>query len=125
MEIRLTWTKVDKSPALEDYFRHKIEHMEHFLKPILSADLEIAHDRHHRKGKVYRAEARLSVAKKAIYASEMAEHPYEAVDLLVERLEKELLKHKERFAHNTKGRDLRDKDRTERRVTRIALRKPD
>jgi putative sigma-54 modulation protein len=123
MEIRLTWTHLAHSPALEDYFRHKAEHLEHFYKPILSADLELAHDKHHRKGQTYRAEGRIAIAKKTLYASEVADHPYEAVDLVLGELSKELTKHKERTRiEHSKRRNLEDKDR--RRVTRIALRKP-
>ena len=125
MEIRLTWTKIDKSPALDDYFRQKTEHLEHYFKPILSAELELAHDHHHRKGRIYRAEARLAVPKKTIYAAEIAEHPYEAVDLLMEELEKKLLKHKDRFDHHSRRKDLKEKEQVERRITRLALRKPE
>ncbi|MFO0703045.1 MAG: ribosome-associated translation inhibitor RaiA [Candidatus Andersenbacteria bacterium] len=125
MDTRITWTKLDHSAALEEYFRHKVEHLEHYLKPILSADLELAHDRHHRKGRVYRAEARLAVAKKTIYASEDAGHPFEAVDLLITKLKKELERFRDgRKIDHSKRRNLRDKEQVERRITKLALRKP-
>lgn len=126
MEIRLTWTKLDHSSALEEYFRHKVEHLEHYYKPILSADLELAHDVHHRKGRVYRAEAKLDVAKKTIYADEVAAHPFEAVDLLMTKLKKELERYRDgRKIQNTKRRGLEEKEKVERRISRIALKKPD
>ena len=125
MEIRIVWTKVDRSAALEEYFRHKIEHLEHYYKPILSADLELAHDHHHRKGRVYRADARLAVAKKTIYAKELAAHPYEAIDLLITDLKKELERYRDgRKIQNSKRRNLREKDRVGRRISKLALRKP-
>ena len=116
MEIRLTWTKLDHSPALEDYFRNKVEHLEHFFQPILSADLELAHDHRHRKGRMYRAEARLAVPKKSIYAAEVAEHPYEAVDLLIERLQSQLDDLKERNIKHSARSLLRGKKELRRRL---------
>ena len=103
MEIRIKWTKLDQSAVLEDYFRHKVEHLEHYIKPILSADLELAHEtHHHKKGKLYRAEARLALAKKTIYAKEIADHPFEAIDLLIKRLHAQLT-------------DIHDRKKQERR----------
>ena len=100
MNINIVWTKLDQSDALEDYFLQKVEHLEHYVKPILSAELELAHDHHHRKGRVYRAEARLALAKKTIFAREEAEHPYEAIDLLVSRLRAQLDDYREKFKHD-------------------------
>lgn len=124
MEIRILWTHVDQSDALEEYVRHKVEHLEHFHKPILSADLEVARDRHHRKGRIYRAECRLAVAKKTIYADATADHPYEAVDLCLAELRRELDKYREHYPNHSKRRNVRDKGRVQKRVSRLALRKP-
>jgi ribosomal subunit interface protein len=112
MEIRITWTKLDHTPVLEDYFRHKTEHLEHYVKPILSADLELANEtQHHRKGKIYRAEARLALSKKTIYGKEVAEHPFEAVDLLMSSLRSQLDDYKDKFVEHSKRQNLRDKER--------------
>jgi len=125
MEIRMTWTKVDRSAALDEYFRHKVEHLEHYYKPILSAELELAHDHHHNKGRIYRADARLAVAKKTIFAKEVAAHPNEAVDLLITKLKRELERYRDgRKVNHSKRRNLRDKEKVERRISKLALRKP-
>ncbi|MFH0830627.1 MAG: ribosome-associated translation inhibitor RaiA [Parcubacteria group bacterium] len=111
MEIRITWTKLDQSAVLEDYFKRKIEHLEHYVKPILAAELELAHESsHHKKGKFYRAEARLALAKKTIYAKEVAEHPFEAIDLLMNHLRSQIddYRDKNKIEHS-KRRNLRDK----------------
>ncbi len=125
MEIRIKWTNLTASSTLEDYFRSKIEHLEHFYRPILSADLEMAHDEHHRKGTVYRAEARLAVAKKTIYASQKADQAYEAVDLLMNDLGKQIRSYKEKkIIQNTKRSNLRDKKTVGRRIAREAKQPP-
>lgn len=124
MQIRITWTNLKQSDALEEYFVHKVEHLEHFYKPILTAALELAHDRHHKKGNVYRAEARLAVPKKTLYASELASTGFEAVDLLVEQLEKEIKRYKDRYNNKSKRRSLKEKQQIGRRFARAALKPP-
>lgn len=124
MEIRLVWKNLKQSDALEDYFRHKVEHLEHYIKPILSADLELGHDKHHKKGRVYYAEARLAVAKKAIYASETADHAYEAIDLLLRRLSSRINDYHEKNIKHSRGRNLKEKNTVERRFARGSKRPP-
>ncbi len=125
MEIRIKWTNLKTSAALEDYFRHKIEHLEHYYKPILSADLELAHDRHHRKGEVYRAEARLAVAKKTIYASQGAKEAFESVDLLLNDLINQIADYKDKYIiQHSKRRNLKEKTSVQRRYAKEALRAP-
>jgi len=124
MQIRLTWTHLKQSDALEEYFVHKIEHLEHFYKPILSAELELEQDKHHRKGNVFRAEGRLAVPKKTLYASKEASTGFEAVDLLVEQLEKEILHYKDRYMQHSKRRNLKEKQSVGKRFTRAALKPP-
>lgn len=50
--------------------------------------------RHHRKGKIFRAEANLSAGKKSLYAEAFGETLNEAIDLLKEALEQEIKKFK-------------------------------
>ncbi|MFO0705178.1 MAG: ribosome-associated translation inhibitor RaiA [Candidatus Andersenbacteria bacterium] len=96
MNINITWKKLDKSDTLDDYFRHKVEHLEHYDDPIISAELTLTHDHHHKKGRIYRAEARLVLPKKSVFAKEEAEHPNEAIDLVIERLRAQIADHHDR-----------------------------
>lgn len=52
--------------------------------------------RHHKKGKIFRAEANLSVGKTNLYAESGGETLSEAIDLLEEELEREIKKFKGR-----------------------------
>jgi len=90
MNINITWKKLDKSDTLDDYFRHKVEHLEHYDDPIVSAELLLRNDTHHKKGPRYEAEARLVLPKGTVFAKELAEHPNEAIDLVIEDLRAQL-----------------------------------
>lgn len=96
MNINITWKKLDKSDVLDDYFRHKVEHLEHYDDPIISAELALRHDSHHKKGPIYEAAARLVLPKGTVFAKEVAEHPNEAIDLLIEDLRAQLADRHER-----------------------------
>ncbi|MDP2587733.1 MAG: ribosome-associated translation inhibitor RaiA [bacterium] len=115
MNINITWQHLDKSEVLDDYFRHKVEHLEHYDNPIISAELSLQHDAHHRKGDIYSAEARLVLPNKKVFAKEQAEHPNEAIDLLIETLRIQLTKHSQKSeSQDTGKRSLRDKLRLKR-----------
>lgn len=57
----------------------------------MSVDLEIARTtRHHRKGKIYRAEVNLSLPRKLLRAEVEDEDARAAIDLLSEEIEREI-----------------------------------
>ena len=57
----------------------------------LSIEVELT-TKHHRKGKIFRAEAKLAMGKKVLYAEAFGETLNEAIDLLEEELE-QAIKH--------------------------------
>ena len=60
--------------------------------------------RHHRHGKVFRAEANLTAGSQNLYADAVGEDLHEAIDLLEEELRREIKKFKnKRIALERKG----------------------
>lgn len=101
MRVTIRQKNLKITPALTKYIEQKVlKPIRRLLKesivrdlPIL--DLEFARTtRHHRKGKIYRAEANLTLGKKMIRAEADEEDVRKACDLLQVELEREIRSYK-------------------------------
>ena len=92
MEINFTGHNIEVTTALKNYTKEKFDKLEHFdkLSPIhVVLGVEKL---------IQTAEATLSVPPKAeIHASASSENMYEAIDELADKLNRQLLKHKEKI----------------------------
>ena len=109
MIISLKGTNIEISQSITDYLDAKIVRLvEKLIKKgneLLKLDLEVGRiTRHHRHGKVFRAEVNLTVGSRNLYADAVGEDLYEAIDLLEEELRREIKKFKnKRIALERKG----------------------
>ncbi len=93
---------VDSSPALEAYLQKKFSQLEKLVVAIAktnSAGLSVEIERttnHHRKGPVYRAVAKLHLAKITLRAEEQADDMYIAIDAAKDTLREEIEKYKDK-----------------------------
>ena len=95
MQISLKGTNIQILESTQEYVDRKlVKTVEKFLskdKGTVSLKIEVERTtRHHRKGKIFRAEANLSFGKKSLYAEAFGETLNEAIDLLEEELEHEI-----------------------------------
>lgn len=101
MRVSLKGTNLKLLESTREYVDKKIGRiMERFLirddEPI-ALDIEVGKTtRHHRTGKIFRAEANLSIGKALLRAEAIGETLNEAVDILEEELELEIKKFKTR-----------------------------
>ncbi|MEK7559835.1 MAG: ribosome-associated translation inhibitor RaiA [Patescibacteria group bacterium] len=99
MRVSLKGTNTDISQSIRDYLDEKIVRLvEKLIKKndeIIKLDLEVGRiTHHHRQGKIFRAEANLSIGSRVLYADSVGEDLYEAIDLLEEELRREIKKFK-------------------------------
>src|SRR3989338_7729496 len=101
MIVSIKSTNIEISAPTRDYLDEKIVRLvEKLIKKedgLIKLDLEVGRiTRHHKQGKVFRAEANLSIGSRNLYADAVGEDLREAIDLLEEELEKEIKKFKEK-----------------------------
>ena len=101
MRLSLKGTNIQVLESTAEYVDRKlVKTVERFMSggdAAVSLKIEVERTtRHHRKGKIFRAEANLSFGKKVLYAEAFGETLNEAIDLLEEELEREIKKFKER-----------------------------
>lgn len=98
MQLKITGLQLDVTDALRDYVTEKMSRLERHFDKIISANITLEVDKLQQK-----AEGTLHVAGTDLVAE--AEHTdmYAAIDLLVDRLDRQLIKHKEKNIGRQQG----------------------
>lgn len=107
MHIIITGKGVDLTDAIESYVTKKMNSLEKFFTNIIRADVLLGKEtRHHNKGEIFFAEAKLEVPGTDLFCREDATSVYAALDLLRDRLERDLKKHKVKLQGNVKKKKI-------------------
>ena len=98
MRIETYGQQIEVTPALRDYVETKLARLaRHFEQPIdVRTQLSLDKPEH-------RAEATLSVSGRTLHADASAIDMYAAIDLLVDKLDRLLVKHKEKLVDHHRG----------------------
>ena len=91
MRIETYGQQLEVTPALQDYVENKLQRLDRqFDQPIeVRVQLGLRKPEHH-------AEATLTVPGKTLHADAGGENMYAAIDLLADKLDRQILKHKEK-----------------------------
>lgn len=92
MQINLTGHHLDLTDALHDYVNDKFKRLERHFDHINNVHVILEVDKVRQK-----AEAKLNVNGGEIFATSEAEVMYAAIDSLVDKLDRQVIKHKEKM----------------------------
>ncbi|MBX4205231.1 MAG: ribosome-associated translation inhibitor RaiA [Candidatus Doudnabacteria bacterium] len=95
MNIQIKATNLKLTPSIRDYVEEKVNNLGKFIKAT-EAEVELAKDKHHRTGDVYRAEVMLMVGGKLMRADVEATDVYAAIDLVIPKLKEQISKFKDK-----------------------------
>lgn len=93
MQVKLTGHHVDITESLREHVMAKTARLERHFDQILDAQVTLTVEKQR-----HRAEATLTVSGGQIHAEAMEEQMYAAVDVLIDKLDRQLLKHKEKIS---------------------------
>lgn len=93
MEIDLTGHHIQITDALREHITEKFTRLERHLSTITSVHVILTVEKLNQQ-----AEAKLNVSGGQIFADANSEDMYAAIDLLVDKLDRQLIKHKEKHA---------------------------
>ncbi|MCS3904209.1 putative sigma-54 modulation protein [Methylohalomonas lacus] len=100
MQINITGQQMDVTPALREYVETKFQRLERHFDQITNVHviLSIEKERH-------KAEATISVSRGELFANTEQESMYAAIDELMDKLDRQLKKHKEKMTdhHRSEG----------------------
>ena len=100
MQLNLTGHHVDITPALRDYVREKLDKLERHFEHVTNVNVVLTVEKQKQ-----RAEASVNVAKGQLFADASSEDMYAAIDALIDKLDRQILKHKEKLTdhHRSDG----------------------
>lgn len=103
MRIETHGHQIEVTPALRDYVETKLARLKrHFEYPIdVRTQLSINKPEH-------RAEATVNVSGRTLHADADGQDMYAAIDLLADKLDRLLVKHKEKMVDHHRGEGLAD-----------------
>ena len=104
MQIQTYGHDIEVTPALRDYVDSKLERLGRHVERPFEVRVQLSLDKPNHK-----AEANLNVAGRALHADASAVDMYAAIDLLVDKLDRQLLKqHKKQTDHHRGANPARD-----------------
>ncbi len=93
MQIQLTGHHVDVTPSLRDYVNNKFEKLERHYEHVNDVHVVLTVEKLTQK-----AEATIQISRGNVFADAQAEDMYAAIDALVDKLDRQIKKHKEKNA---------------------------
>ena len=91
MQINISGHHVDLTPALRDYVNSKMEKLERHFDHITNAQVTLSVEKQRQK-----AEASIHVSGADIFAQSESQDMYASIDSLIDKLDRQILKHKEK-----------------------------
>ncbi len=92
MQLNLTGHHVDVTPAMRDYVEEKLQKLERHFDHVtgIHCILTVEKLRH-------KAEARVAISGRSLFADAVEDDMYAAVDSLVDKLDRQIIRHKEKI----------------------------
>lgn len=102
MRVETHGQHVEVTPPLREYVETKLERLQrHFDQPFVEVRVRLVVDR-----TVHRAEGTVNVAGRTLHADSDGVDMYAAIDLLADKLDRLLVKHKEKLVDHHRGESL-------------------
>lgn len=98
MQINISGHHVDVTPALRDYVNTKLERLSRHFDQITNTHVVLTVEKSRQ-----RADATIHVSGADLAASAESEDMYAAIDFLADKLDRQLIKHKEKVRDKKQG----------------------
>ena len=98
MRIEISGHQIEVTPALRDYVQDKLGRLERHSEHLLDGHVILSVEK-----LLQRAEATLNLSGQRLHAESVAEDMYAAIDLLADKLDRQVVKHKEKLTDHHRG----------------------
>jgi len=92
MQVKITGQHVDITEPLKTFIEEKLLRIERHVKPVLQVHVILHVDKNS-----HRAEATVNLKGIQLFAESVGEDMYAAIDTLVDKLDRQAIKHKEKM----------------------------
>lgn len=98
MQINVSGHHVEVTPALRDYVNNKLSKLQRHFDNITNTDVTLTVEK-----LIQKAEASVHVAGADLFAACESEDMYAAIDSMTDKLDRQLIKHKEKSTGRKQG----------------------
>jgi putative sigma-54 modulation protein len=91
MQINITGHHIEVTPALRAYVTEKLQRIYRHFDNVISIDVILKVENHHKQ-----VEAKVNTAGKSLFAQDSGTDMYAAIDGLIDKLDKQVRRHKDR-----------------------------
>lgn len=98
MKIEISGHQIDVTPALRDYVRTKLDRLQRHFDHVIDIHVILSVDKLEQK-----AEATVNLSGRSLHANSVAEDMYAAIDLLADKVDRQVLKVKEKLTDHHRG----------------------
>lgn len=104
MQVNLTGHHVEITSALKDYLNSKLTRIERHFESVTSIHCILTVEKLRHK-----AEARVNVTGSTLFAEDVKDDMYAAIDGMIDKLDRQIVKHKEKLTdHHARDSHKRD-----------------
>ena len=103
MNLQVSGHHLEITPALRDYVTGKLERITRHFDNVIDVNVILSVDKLNQK-----AEVTVHLAGKDVYVESVDEDLYAAVDGLVDKLERQVQKYKQKLQHHHRGNKITD-----------------
>ncbi len=97
MNLKISGHHVELTPALMEYVQNKLERIKRHFDNVIDITVTLAVDANTEKDKRQRAEINLHMRGKDLHVESEAQDMYAAIDLLMDKLDRQVLRHKDKI----------------------------
>ncbi|MGV3652955.1 MAG: ribosome hibernation-promoting factor, HPF/YfiA family [Noviherbaspirillum sp.] len=97
MNLTISGHHVELTPSIREYVQNKLERIKHHFDYVIDVTVILAVDKLSNKEKRQRAEINLRVRGKDLHAESIAQDLYAAIDTLIDKLDRQLVKYKSKL----------------------------
>ena len=98
MRIEITGHQIDLTPALREYVQSKMERVARHFEAMIDMHVILTVEKLE-----HRAEANIRVPGDTLHGETQAENMYAAIDLLTDKLDRQVVKYKEKLTDHHRG----------------------
>lgn len=101
MNLTISGHHLDVTPAIREYVQNKLERITRHFDQVIDSHVILCIDNLTEKEKRQKAEINLRVAGKIVHVASAAHDLYAAIDMLMDRLDRQVVKYKQMLQDHT------------------------
>lgn len=102
MQIDITGHQLDVTTSMRDYFNSKFERIKRHFDQVINVHAILSVEKINHK-----AEATMHINGRTLFAESVQEDLYAAIDLLIDKLDKQIRRHKDKTTNKHRGESLK------------------